>query len=50
MRGERAEREEHVRANEQAARPLSSPSSWTLFIVEVERFISILFSWWDEKL
>jgi hypothetical protein len=50
IRGEREREREHVRANEQVAKPSSSLSHWALFIGEVERFIDVLFPWWDEKL
>jgi hypothetical protein len=49
MRGEREREREHVRANEQVAKPSSSPSPWALFIGVMERFILVLFLWWDEK-
>jgi hypothetical protein len=49
MRGEREREREHVRANEQVAKPSSSPSPWALFIGVMEKFILVLFLWWDEK-
>jgi hypothetical protein len=48
--GEARGEKEREKAHEQMASPPPSLSHWTLFIWEARRFISVLFTWWDERL